>query len=168
MSSKSLIIVIVLVLIILVSVGGYLYISQTNKTSLVSSPTTQPVRTLIPSPQPQKQPISPSPESTIPANWKTYTNSAYGFEISFPENYQALDSPDDLYGWPNGVVLIYGGGQAHDVAIEIWDNQTDYQGKYPNEEVEKHSIGTKYLTIADITGEVINSEIIFTFKLENN
>lgn len=109
---------------------------------------------------------TPTPEkSNVPAGWSTYTNSEYNFEISYPSNYKALTSKEDLYGWPDALVLIYGGGQAYDLAIEVWDSEAQYKQKYPSQTVKVYMVDGKYLTILDQTLEPDNSAIISTFKL---
>src|SRR4030042_2813697 len=66
---------------------------------------------------------SSSPESSqttdVKPGWLTYANSQYGFSISYPEDYKALSDQNNLYGWPNGLVLFYKGGQSYDIAVEV-------------------------------------------------
>jgi hypothetical protein len=104
-------------------------------------------------------------QSNIPSDWQTYTNDQYGFTISYPAKYKALTDKENLYGWPNGVVLIYGGGQAYDISIEVWDTEAAYKQKYPGINLTVYQVGGKFLTIADQTASADNSEIIATFKL---
>lgn len=131
-----------------------------------------------PAPTPSEQ-QSPTPTSTstpkpatdqdssgVPAGWSTYSNNQYGFEISYPSDYEALDDAENLYGWPNAIVLIYGGGQSYDLPIEVWDTASQYQTKYPNtENLTVKQIGDKYITLlnANYSSEV--DEIIETFSL---
>ncbi len=104
----------------------------------------------------------------IPKGWETYKNALYGFEISFPKSFKALDSANDLYGYPNGVALIYGGSQAYDVVIEVWNTEAQYKQKYANQlsqvTVFKLSTG-KFLTLFNNTQEAVNQQIIGTFTL---
>lgn len=119
-----------------------------------------------PSPTPTLIASSPPiPTPTVKPGWKVYKSEKYGFEISYPNTYQALDDKNNLYGWPKGVVLLYNGGQAYDIAIEAWDNPSEYQSKYPSEaNLTVRKIGGKYITILDSTQEEGNAEVISTFK----
>lgn len=131
------------------------------------TPSTQPTVTLIPKttvPTPTATVAGP----TIPAGWQTYTNAQYGFTISFPANFKALSDKDNLYGWPNGVVLIYRGGQAYDIAIEVWSTEAEYKAKYPGEALDVYKVNGKFLTIADQTKSAENTAIIATFNLSPN
>lgn len=114
-------------------------------------------------------PSTPSPSSTpsasIPAGWLTYTSQEYGFEISYPFSYQALDDSNNLYGWPNGIVLFYDGGQSYDLAIEHWSSVTDYESKYPNaSNLTVHQVGNYYLTLLNTNFEPEVDNIIATFR----
>lgn len=128
------------------------------------SPTDKPITTI----QPASPSVSPSGTKT-PVDWLTYKNNKYGFEIMYPKTYQALDDKDSLYGWPNGVVLLYNGGQSYDIAIEAWDTQAEYEAKYNqsqgNFNIIVKKIGNKYITILSSTDEPENAGIIATFKI---
>lgn len=118
----------------------------------VSSPTaTTTAATATPNPHP---------------DWETYTSQDHGFKFSYPPEFEALDSVDDLYGWPDGVALLYKGGQAYDIPIEIWDNQSDYQTKYQNRlsELEVKQINGKYVTFLNNTDNQFFQEIVNTFE----
>lgn len=98
--------------------------------------------------------------------WNIYKNEKYGFQISYPNTYQALDDKNNLYGWPNAVVLLYNGGQAYDIAIEVWNTQAEYQKKYVLEDgLTVKKVGDKYITLWDATREEGNSDVIATFTL---
>jgi hypothetical protein len=106
-------------------------------------------------------------KSNIPTGWKIYSNSQYNFEISYPANYKVLTSKDDLYGWPDAILLLYGGGQAYDVAIEVWDTEAEYKAKYPGVSLAVYSINGKFITISDQTLSEDNKTIIQSFQLTN-
>lgn len=113
--------------------------------------------------------FSPCPESTAnpQASWKTYTNGKYSFSIMYPADYQVLTDKDSLSGWENGVALIYNGGQAYDVAIQVWDSAAQYQQAYPNagDDLTVQLVKGKYITLFNATKEPGTVEIIATFKV---
>ncbi len=112
--------------------------------------------------------LTPTPPSNIPYGWGTYTNEEYGFEISYPSSYKALTDKENLYGWPNGIVLIYGGGQSYDLAIEHWSTQLDYENKYKNQSnITVKKIGDVYISMLNANFESEVDEIIKTFKIIN-
>jgi hypothetical protein len=109
----------------------------------------------------------PTPTAADPqADWKTYTNGKYGFSIKYPGEYKALTSQDELSGWPNSVVLLYNGGQAYDIVVQVWDKEEDYQLAYPQagNELTVQLVKGKYVTILDATKEDGNAGVIATFK----
>lgn len=162
--------VLISVLLIGVVFGAY-YLG--TKKSPVKTP--QPQATITPSAT-----IKPSPTTTesltptatesltkVPTGWETYPNDKYNFEISFPKPYRALTDKNNLYGWPNGVALIYKGGQSYDIAIEVWNSKTEYESKYQSQMqyLTVYPVGNKYLTLTDLTHDPQNAQIIATFKL---
>jgi len=159
---KSLLLIAIIIVVAILGATGAYYLGTQNRRS-TSQQTPSPTSSPIPATEPQ--PTETAQETNIPPNWLTYKNSEYGFEISYPENFQALDDQENLYGWPKGVVLLYGGGQSYDIAIEAWDSQSEYESKYPSNDLVVNKIGDKYITVADITKEEENTEIISTFKI---
>lgn len=123
-----------------------------------------PAPTAVP-PQPTEIPPGPS----IPTGWNTYRNDQIGFEISYPTNYQALDDANNLYGWTNGVVLLYNSGQSYDIAIQLWNSQVEYESEFSGQmgNITVHPVGNQFLTIMNITQEPENPAIIATFHLIN-
>ena len=77
-------------------------------------------------------PYSPSPIATatpdLTANWKTYTNTKYGFSFKFPESINKLDKiTDDLvdiYGMDNLVIQINVIKTNETDPLKWWNNQT--------------------------------------------
>ncbi|MFH1971039.1 MAG: hypothetical protein ABIJ05_01495 [Patescibacteria group bacterium] len=111
---------------------------------------------------------TPVPTSNIPYGWKTYTNEIYRFEISYPSSYKALTDEENLYGWPNGIVLIYAGGQSYDLVIEHWSTQSEYENKYRNQSnITIKKIGDVYISMLNANFESEVDEIIETFKIIN-
>lgn len=153
--------VVILLLIVFASAVAIAYLLGSgrlkwNGSNQISSPSPTVANTSTP---------SPAPTPTNKPGWKVYKSEKYGFEISYPESYQALDDKENLYGWPKGVVLFYNGGQAYDVVIEAWNSQSEYESKYPSgANLTVRKIGNKYITILDSTQEEGNSEVIATFK----
>lgn len=152
-----------LVVILVVIGAGYLVF----KNNLITpQPTSAPTPTSTPQVTPANTPAStPTP---TPSDWLTYQNSQYGFEISYPKTYKALDDKENLYGWPNAAVLLYKGGQSYDIAVEVWDSETQYKIKYPKGDVIVQKAGNKFFTLSDITKKPENAQIIATFLLKNS
>jgi len=154
----------VLVLMLASGAGVYWYMSSQMAKEKAAMTEAGPEE-FVESEEPLPLPEVPELEE----GWLRYENSEYGFAISFPETYQALDDEENLYGWPNGVVLIYNGGQAYDIAIEAWDSEGEYLAMYPadnpNYDYQVEQIGDKYLTILDATKEEGNAEVIATFEV---
>lgn len=102
---------------------------------------------------------------TIDSNkqgWKTYKNYSLGFEISFPEKFKIVE---DKYGWPNSVVLIYGGGQSYDLPVEQWSDASEYQSKYQNQtNLTVKKVGNTYITLLNTNLDSEVDQIITTFK----
>ena len=154
--------VIVVIILALIGIGAAYYIGTQNQ-KVNEGPETSPTPTLSPTNTP-----TPTEESSIPAGWLTYENSEYGFEISYPSTYEALDDQNNLYGWPNGVVLLYQGGQAYDVVIEAWNSESEYMDKYSTSlgDVTVKEYEDGYITLLDNTQETMNPQVISTFSFE--
>lgn len=154
-------VLIAVVLIGLGAFGAYFFLQKEPSTQIANKTeeTQMPQKVLTPSP------IASNIPSPIPDGWQTYTNDEYGFSISFPANYKALTDANNLYGWPNAVVLIYGGGQSYDLPIEVWDTESEYLAKYPNQSnLVVKKVGAKYITLMNVNLEAEVDEIISTFK----
>lgn len=127
--------------------------NQTAAEEVVIIPTEEPVTT-------------PTPATNIPAGWKIYKNETYNFQIAYPAKYKVLTDKKDLYGWPNAVALIYGGGQSYDLPIEVWNLPSEYLAKYKSEAgLVAKKIGDKYITLVNVNMNPEVDEIIATFKL---
>jgi hypothetical protein len=113
------------------------------------------------------EPSIPTPSQTVTSDLLTYKNNVYGFEIAYPKNYKALDDKENLYGYENGIVLIYAGGQAYDVIIEVWNTKAEYETAYVSRmaDVTVHEVNGKFITLVDNTNEPENKQIIESFKL---
>lgn len=165
MIGKILIIPLVLAILAVIWFGRGTFLSQINPSSTATPTITQtliPVSTIVPTIVPT---VAPTPTPSVPSGWQTYTNTQYGFSISFPATYKALSDKENLYGWPNGIVLIYSGGQAYDIAIEVWTTEDGYKLKYPTENLAVYKIDGKFITLADQTKSAENQAIIDTFQL---
>ena len=127
--------------------------------------TTDPNETSQPQATPTTEVVEVEPTSDPYADWLTYQNAAHGFKVRYPDNYQALDDENNLYGWPNAVVLLHGGGQAYDIAIQVWDSEEEYEEQMrsgANYIVKQ--VGDKYITLLNNTDEDTNQEIINSFE----
>jgi hypothetical protein len=159
--------IILFVLLMLVSVSfAYYYGSQNNKNG--STPTdniTETPQDAVITETESPSPAEALPTSSVPLGWQTYTNNEYGFEISYPTNYKAMSDSENLYGWPKGIVLFYGGGQSYDLVIEHWNSVAEYEAKYKNQNnVTVKQLGNNYITLLNMNFEPEVDEMIKTFK----
>jgi len=144
-------------LLILVSVACQVSIDMGNSGPVATS---LPAATNTPMPLPTE-----TQKTAAPDDWLTYQNTQYGFEISYPPEYQVLEDSDSLSGWPNAVVLFYNGGQSYDIAIQVWDSQADLDANFPNEaRIQTVSANGKTVSLFDVTQEPENAAVIATFR----
>lgn len=164
MKQKGFILGLITALLLLLVGGGAYYLGiQSRKPNDRQAPQLTPSPTPITKPQPTEM----EENTNIPSGWLTYKNEVYGFEISYRGNYQALDDETNLYGWPNGVVLIYGGGQSYDLPIEVWDTASEYENKYKlqMDDLTIKKVGNKYITLLNMNHTEEVDQIITTFKV---
>lgn len=76
---------ILIVLLIAAAVGGYFIYQNQIKPTL--PPITQPTPSQIAAPAPTDADTTVNTEASRSANWKTYTNSKYGFSLKYPAGY---------------------------------------------------------------------------------
>jgi hypothetical protein len=158
--------ILLLVLLIIVS-SAFAYYYGTQKKDQDAQENVQENDSLV-SPTSINTPVS-TPKSNLPTSWTTYTNQEFGFAISYPPSYKALTDQQNLYGWPNGIVLIYNGGQSYDLVIEHWDTQDEYENKYKNQSnITVKKIGNSYITMLNANFENEIDQIIDTFEIINS
>ena len=88
--------IIILVILVLVLVGAAYYFGTKNKTNItLNVATSTPVVSIQPSAVPI---VNPTTDPT--ANWKTYTNSQYGFSFGYPDSKYIDENP--IKGSPTG------------------------------------------------------------------
>lgn len=102
-----------------------------------------------------------------PVSGTTYTNEKYGFELNYDAPYKLLVDKDNLYGYPNGVALLYKGGQAYDIVIEVWNSEAEYKNMYSFRiaDVSIFQSKGKYITFLNNTNSVENQNIIDSVKI---
>lgn len=116
------------------------------------------------------EPVSVAPSST-PAqaldNGLTYANEVYQFKLNYEAPYRVLTSKDDLYGYPNGIALIYAGGQAYDIVVEVWNSKAAYENEYAGRMSDITVIESKgkFITFLNNTSEAGNQKIIDSVKM---
>lgn len=110
---------------------------------------------------------SNTPSVTASADLSVYKNDKYGFEISYPKPYRALEDTDSLSGYPKGVALLYTGGQAYDVVIEVWNTQSEYESNYSSRlsDITVMKSKDKFITLLNNTKVPGNEKIIASLKL---
>ncbi len=109
----------------------------------------------------------PIPIASASSGLSTFKNDKYDFEISYPKQFKILNSEDDLSAYPNGVLLLYSGGQAYDVVIEVWDTKAKYESEYASRLSDLTVIesGSKFITLLDNIKTPESKKIIESFKL---
>jgi hypothetical protein len=107
----------------------------------------------------------PTP-STKPAG-SVYFNEQYNFELTYSKPYKVLTSKADLYGYPNGLALLYTGGQAYDIIIEAWETQSAYEAHYATrlKDVTVLKTPEKFITLLNNTDTPENQKVIDSAKL---
>jgi len=154
---NSLLVIMAVTLLFATSLAGLFYFQTQKLSKELASLQTQP------SPTPT---ASQAPNGDL-ANWKTYTNKQYSFELKHPEEFQELQ---DEGGWPNATIIISRPNrQSYDLPIEIWNSKADYETKYniPNyiNNLKAFSIKNgKYLTLFNTNGDSDVDQILSTFK----
>ena len=165
--NKLIVVLLSLILLIVVVFFGYYFFTTNQKgtTDQTPTPTVQTAPEITTAPTFQPQPAQEEETSNVPSGWLTYTNQEYGFEISYPASFEALDDANNLYGWPNGIVLICSGGQSYDLPIEVWDDPADYQAKYASQmgDLVVKQVGNQYITLINMNHLSEVDQIISTF-----
>jgi hypothetical protein len=107
------------------------------------------------------------PASSAPEGWLMYDNEVYGYYFHYPPQYQVLTDETNLYGWKNGVVLLYNGGQSYDIAVQVWETAEEMATVYGGEDERLHvyPTGTQIISVMNITNEAENDGIIGSFTI---
>jgi len=76
----------IILVIIIVLGGGYLLWTKYSGGTSTATSSPSPTVTVKASPSTSAA-VSPSASSSVPADWKTYTNETYGYKISYPSSW---------------------------------------------------------------------------------
>jgi hypothetical protein len=128
--------IILLIIFLLLIVGGGVYLLGTNKIILISKYFQKPTPTSVPK--------SPTPTPDPTANWKTYSNKEYGFEIKYPNTWsqkEFVSNPNQTFG----IIFYEKEGLEKSVDIQIYNDDKGIenfaQGAKQITSVQKLSIG---------------------------
>lgn len=108
------------------------------------------------------------PSSVGTADWKTYRNDQYGFEIRYPKEYELVQ---DKSGWPHSVGLLIeasGYAQSYALPIEVWSSEADLRaerGNQVNEMIIKTLGDGKIVTLWNQNKIKEVDQVIAAFKL---
>ena len=102
-----------------------------------------------------------------PEGWLTYDNDAYGFYFHYPPQYEVLTDETNLYGWENGIVLLYNGGQSYDIAVQVWESAEEMGAFYGGEDERLHvyPVGVQIISVMNISNEAESDAIIESFTI---
>lgn len=74
---------VIIILVVLIGFVGVYYLGTLKQKNTTVNPTTTPVVSSLPSSVATSKPATPDPT----VNWKKYTNTKYGYSISYPSSY---------------------------------------------------------------------------------
>lgn len=105
--------------------------------------------------------VTSTPDPT--ANWQTYTNVQYGFELKYPATYSQIQ---DKTKYPNSILILSSDGKLYDLVIEVWNSTKDMAKAYPTTSGNLSSMslgGSSILTFLK-SGNPEIDQVISTFK----
>ena len=126
---------------------------------------------IIPATEMQAATMAPEAATTTmvpaPDGWLTYEDAEHGFYFHYPPAFEVLTDADSLYGWENGLVLLYNGGQSYDIAIQIWDSSAEMEAVYGRGDARMHVFeqGSQLISVMNITNEADSEGIIASFSV---
>jgi hypothetical protein len=155
--------IIALLVLVVVALGVAVFVLYNRTPTVIEQEPVTPVTsaevTVVPATPSASPTVSVTPTSV---EGTVYKNEKYGFEFTYDDPYKVLVGKDDLYGYPNGVALIYNGGQAYDIVVEAWDTvaayETEHAGNLAN--LTAFESKGKFITFYDNTQELGNKKII--------
>lgn len=87
---------IIIIIVVLIGFVGVYYLGRLNPKKEVSNPSPSSVATVIDTSKPTIPTIKPTTDPT--ANWKTYTNTKYGYSIGYLSTYVISNNVDGSDG----------------------------------------------------------------------
>ena len=106
--------------------------------------------------------INPQPSPSSQTSGSVYKNDTYGFKVTYDNPYRLLTDKDSLSGYPHGLALLYTGGQAYDIVIEVWNSKAEYESEYGPRVSDLTVVENKgkFITLLDNTDSSANQQII--------
>lgn len=142
--------VVVTAVLVVVIAGAVMMLSGQSQTGVWVSPAGTPLTSTAP-----RVVATPGLEEEVvgvPEDWLEYMDNTYGFEFAYPPEYEVLTDEEDLYGWENGVALLYGGGQAYDLAVQVWESEEELNSSFETSAYEPQTVevGGRLFTLTNL------------------
>ena len=170
--------IIVLAIAVLLGVGYFVFVN--NSETVIEEQSSLPVTTETKTPAP----LTTTTTTNETAEWKTYTNTQYGFSVSFPPQTSAIDGKADfVQKFPDAPAInnyesfcdtaadtVVGCFTTHlvdaDPLYDLIETKEKNRTKYPEANLTEVTVNG----VHGVSGEICERNCVqaFTFQLKNN